>query len=150
MFSYIPNLVSDKDRVRFIVQDTENSGHLFEDEEINYLLSKTGSSDLAAIACARIAAAKYSRLADTTIETVSVSHSQKAKAFLALAKDLQTQYDQSASGMAGMSSTGIGISETDSVYQDPDRLIDETIQGMFKNPQFSNRYGYPYNRYGGY
>lgn len=138
-FNYNPSLNSDKDRVRFMLGDTDSKKPLFQDEELKYLLTAWTAPEQAAIAGARQLAARFSRLADTTIETVSVAHSQKARAFLDLANQLEKQYDKSASGSSGPSATGISLAAMDDVYQDTDRPQDDTIKGLFENPPFSGR-----------
>lgn len=139
-FTYDDSLATDRDKLRFLIGDTDSANAQFSDGEIAYMNTKAGSPDFAAIGAARVLAAKYSRLADTSIETVSVSHSQKAKAYLTLADALQSQYDQSAASSGGISATGIGIKATNDVYLDDDRLIDDTIKGMFSNPQYLRPY----------
>lgn len=83
---------NDKDAVRFLIGDTDTTDQQLQDEEITYLLNINGGDVYdAAIAAARSLASKYSRQADTRIGDYSVSASQRAAAYLALAKELQQQ-----------------------------------------------------------
>lgn len=132
--TYNPSLKSDKDRFRFLLGDTNMTKPLFQDEEIAYLLTVHSTPESAAISGARQLAARFTRLADTTIETVSVKNSERAAAFRALADDLQNQYDRSVANSSGPSATGISIAGMDAVYQDTDRRIDDTRRDQFSNP----------------
>lgn len=83
---------SDKDYVRFLIGDTIPADELLQDEEINAVLVVQPNVYLASAICCEAIAGKFSRLADTTVGKTSLSYSQKAKAYLELAKRLRIQY----------------------------------------------------------
>ena len=68
---------SDKDAVRFCIGDTDESECLFSDEEIQYLLTTSGSVSSASIRALDKLCAKYLRCADETVGQVSVKWSQR-------------------------------------------------------------------------
>lgn len=78
------------DAVRFLIGDTDTSDALLQDAEISWLLSENGNNtySAAAHACETIAA-KFSRLADTQVDDVRVSLSQRAKGYRSLAVELR-------------------------------------------------------------
>lgn len=88
-WSYNTSLATDKDTVRFLIGDTDTTDQQLSDEEINGLLTLTGSTMAAAIRAARGLAAKYSRRADKWVGDLKILASQKAKAYLALAEELE-------------------------------------------------------------
>jgi len=88
-WSYDPSLPTDKDKVRFRTGDTDETDQLLQDEEINYLLSETTNVLLAASRAAKAIAAKFARQADKSVGSLSISLSQKAQAYMALAADLE-------------------------------------------------------------
>lgn len=51
-FSYDPVLADDISKIRFLIQDTVDLGHSFEDEELQYLLVTEGTALSAATAAA--------------------------------------------------------------------------------------------------
>lgn len=79
---------SERDKVRFLVGDTCSTDPLVSDNEIEYALNENSNPVLAAAIVARHLAAKFSRLVSSSVGSVSSSCDQKAKAFLALAKEL--------------------------------------------------------------
>jgi len=88
-WSYDSTLPTDTDKVRFHIGDTDETDQLLQNEEINYLLSETTNVLLAASRAAKTVAAKFSRQADKTVGDLRISLSQKAKAYMALAADLE-------------------------------------------------------------
>lgn len=132
-WSYNVGLFSDKDKVRLTIGDTQSEDQLLSDEEILYFLTQQTTIAAASIAAARAIGAKYSRLSDISIESVSKSYSQKSKNYFALAAQLEAQSKQS-SAMSGMSATGISVSAMEAVAANTDRPKSENYQGMFDNP----------------
>lgn len=82
---------SDKDAVRFMVGDTNNADQLMQDEEINFAVAREGSALKAAVVIARAIAAKFSRQADKAVGDLRIDLSQKAKAYHALAAQLEQE-----------------------------------------------------------
>ncbi|MBC7340894.1 MAG: hypothetical protein H5U02_00310 [Clostridia bacterium] len=89
-WSYSNNpAASDKDKVRFLIGDTDQTDQLLQDEEITYLLTETTNVLLAASRAAKAVAARFSRQADKEVGDLRVSLSQKAEAYRKLADDLE-------------------------------------------------------------
>lgn len=134
-FSYSPSLTTNADKVRLLIGDTNGDDILLQNEEINYFLGLNPNPTKAAVLAARAVASKFSRLADTTIETVSVRYSQKAKQYLDLASSLEMQASSAISGgMSGPSATGISNSAIETARDDTDRPTPDIEKGMFNNP----------------
>jgi len=96
-WSYSAALATDKDRVRFLIGDTDTNDQQLQDEEITWLLTQRSNFTLAAADGARALAAKYARMVDTTNLSLSVSASQRSEAYKALADQLEAK----AAALAG-------------------------------------------------
>ena len=89
-YSNDPN-VSAKDKLRFLLHDTDSTDVLLSDEEIAWMITEWGPNiyDVAR-ACAETLTTRFIRLADSTSKTVgdmslSVSYSQKSQEYKDLA-----------------------------------------------------------------
>ncbi len=80
-WSYDPTLASDRDKVRFEIQDTETSDQLFSDEEIDARLAVASSINATVIDLAKRLMLRFARLVDTTVGKVSESASQRYQAY---------------------------------------------------------------------
>lgn len=122
---------SDKDAVRFWIEDTAATFALT-DEEIAYVLTIYPNPMAAAAACARALAAKYAKLVDKEVGDLKIKYSQRGTAYLALAERLEAQ-----SGLVGLVPYGGGISIADmqAVDLDSDRPAPPIRIGQFDNPQ---------------
>lgn len=131
-WSYDTALTADKDRIRLIIGDTDTNDQLLQDEEIAYFLTlKSNVFEAAALAASSIQS-KFARLADTTVETVSVKYSQKAAQYAALAEDLDRKAKED-SALVSAYAGGISIADVDDVRDDDDR-----VKPKFRIDQFSN------------
>lgn len=95
--TYIGPGVSDKDTVRFLLQDTDLTDALFTDEEIQYTVD--GWKDEYSLQyCAAIladrAAAKYAREASYSADGVSINLAQVAQQYRDLAINLRQEHDR--------------------------------------------------------
>jgi hypothetical protein len=81
---------SDKDKVRFLVGDTDTDDQLLNDAEINYCISQAGGSIYqSAHDAAYAVAGKFSRMATSkSVGDMSLSYSDRAKAYFDLANEL--------------------------------------------------------------
>jgi hypothetical protein len=77
-FSYNPSLNRGVDQARFLVQDTVESTAEFQDEELLWLITNTGSVGQAAVAAARTAFARYAKQVNKTVGDLSIQYAQKA------------------------------------------------------------------------
>lgn len=81
---------SNRDAVYFLIGDTKTTAQEFTNAEIDFLLAQNGSNVYAAAAeAARQLAAKFAKQADKTVGDLSVSLSQKSKAYLELLRTLE-------------------------------------------------------------
>lgn len=87
--TYDPTLAAPKDRVRFHLGDTNVSAALVQDETIMTLLAEGGATPLSVAAfLARGIAAEFAQKVDFDVDGEGAKYSQKRKAFLGLAEDL--------------------------------------------------------------
>ena len=116
-YSGDPN-ASTRDKVRFLIQDTNSSDWQLTDEEIEALLADSSNNPThAAAAASDILAAHYSRLADKVIGDLSIKLSQIAANYLKLSARL----GRTASIPAPYCG-GISVSDKQSVEMDIDRV----------------------------
>lgn len=115
---------STKDAVRFLIGDTNAADPQLQDEEITYLLNLYGGNIYtAAIVAARSLASKYSREPDVKIGDYSTSNSQKAKAYLALANELEQTQNKGLLGRVKPYAGGISIADKQQDEQNTDRVL---------------------------
>ena len=97
-FTYVDPSSGDRDKVRFLVQDTDSTDYHLEDAEITYLVSTWGNVYDAAIAAAEIISGQYAHKTNysRSIGDLSISESYGASAaeFRALASRLKDQRDR--------------------------------------------------------
>lgn len=122
---------SDRDAVRFWIEDTAEPFAL-SDEEIAYVLTIYPSPMGAAAACARALAAKYAKMVDKEVGDLKLKYSQRYTAYIALADRIEAQ-----DGMIGIMPYGAGISVADklAVDLDSDRPAPPIRIGQFDNPE---------------
>jgi hypothetical protein len=101
--SYDPSLATDKDVVRFLIQDTGADSEWFaQDEEINYMISKWkplyGTLEFVAAAIADSLAARYAREVSYSADGVSINLGAVAQQFRELAASLREQHKSSLVG----------------------------------------------------
>lgn len=102
-----------RDKVRFLIQDTNSADQLLADEEVDWLLGQNSDAYMAAASAADTIAGKYARVADSkSIGDLSVSYSSRASRYESLAAQLRTR-----AGRTGAAPTpyagGIRISDRD-------------------------------------
>lgn len=120
--TYSASMTTDLDKVRFLLGDTSNSAstEMLADGEITWLLSEESSNVYrAAVAGAEAIAAKFARLADTSVGDTSISASQKHAQFLKLADTLRAKALRR--GNAAAFAGGISITDRDNRIEDADR-----------------------------
>lgn len=123
----------DRDKVRFLVGDTDSCDQLVTDEEIAYAIAKFPTKlELAAAFVLRALAAKFSRKASMSAGGVSSSCSDIAKAFADRAKELDPNDETSGAGglLCEISFGGITISEHEAMQDETD-----TVQPAFRRGQ---------------
>lgn len=116
------------DEVRFLSGDTLTTDQLVTNEEIAWALTKFTNPQIAAAACCRSIAAKFARQCDTKNASLSISASQRATAFLDLAKKLDPLgLSDSSPGEPYPYFGGLSHAEKDTLSQDVD-----AVQPSFK------------------
>lgn len=126
---------SDKDAVRFLVGDTDTNDQLAQDEEIDWVLTRTRTIEGAAAGVARAIAGLFAREVDGSLEDQDFSDSQRREAYLALARTLDAMA-QKAPTRSGQNKpkpliTGVRESEMESVREDTDRVRPAFYYGLF-------------------
>lgn len=94
MARYDPELINgtDRDRVRFLIGDTDNDNIMLQNSEIDYLLALEGNDIFGAAArCCDSIAAMFSREVDTRFSTLWQSGSQAHDHYVDLSRRLQAQ-----------------------------------------------------------
>ncbi len=90
--TYSSTLPTDRDKVRFFIQDTDITNALLQDEEITAMLAIYGSYKSTAIACCEVLAAKFAGEAESkTIGNLSIEFRDKSAKYTAMAKTLRAQ-----------------------------------------------------------
>lgn len=128
---------SDRDNVRFLVQDTISTDELLQDEEIDHVLTLTpGDPRRAAAECALVISRKFARLADTAAPELKVSFSKRAETYRALADDLTRDVGLGDEGppIAAPSVLGITCSEKEVLAEDDDLVQPAFGRGMHDYP----------------
>lgn len=82
---------SDKDAVRFLLEDTDTANFQFTDAELSYLLTQFPDPLFAASRAAKTLSLRYSKSADKQVGDLRISYSARAKAFMDLANDLEVR-----------------------------------------------------------
>ena len=125
--------------VRLLVGDTDTVDQQVQNEEVVFSLSQNGDNIYYSGAwVAKIIAAKYSRLVNTSLDgALKADYSDLAKQYKSLADDLEYQGKTNGSG----SSVGIGIlaggitkSGIENVRADTNRIEGSFRRDRFKNP----------------
>ena len=94
-FTYVDPTSGDRDKVRFLVQDTDSTDYHLEDAEVTYLISVWGNVYAAAAYAAEAIAAKYAHKTNYSRSigdlSISESYATSAQEFRELANRLRTQ-----------------------------------------------------------
>ena len=110
MFSYNVKLETDKDIVRFYIQDTKEDDVFFEDEEIIAMLKEYPNPRNCALQLCYVLSALFAGVPDKeTIGDYSVTYLSLSEKYAKLANSLRAQMNRTLSGFAG------GIYRDDSI-----------------------------------
>lgn len=116
-WSYDPNLSEPKDKVRFLIGDTNESDPWLEDEEIEAMLDiYSGDIYLAAAACADSLAARFAMRPDETMGELTSDARAKADYFKRLARELRLRAPKT------ITAGGLSLSDKRQAEQDMDRV----------------------------
>lgn len=126
---------STRDAVRFLVGDTDTNDQLVTDEEIAFALSEASNAKYsAAVIVCEALIGKFARLADTSIESVKVSYSQRADGYKNLLNQLKLKAQTESGAFGAPKVGGVRDSEISAAREDTDRVTPIFEDGMFDNP----------------
>jgi hypothetical protein len=123
-FTYAGDLSSDREKVRFYMQDTvggsgpKPSGTNFTDEELAGLITNEGSWQRAVAACFEALASIWANRYDFTTEGQSFRRSSATDKFAKLAKEWRDEYGSSAGSVSTDSVTRVDA-YSDDIESDP-------------------------------
>lgn len=131
-FSYNTTLSNPLDRVRFSIQDTNDTEHFFEDEEITGLLTIYGNNiNRVIVECCYTLAALFSAEADSeNVGPYSVSYKGLADKYLKIAEIFRMKSYRVLGCYAG------GINKVDMEMNEKNKSI---VQAAFKRNMMENK-----------
>ena len=135
------NPASDVEMVRLLMGDTDIDDAMFQDGEINRFLT-FNDNDVYSTAgqVARAAAAKFASEADTAVESVKVSLSQKSKALETLAIQLEDQAVKQTGALGTPVVDGVSLSKMRDVRGNTDRFpASAEVGGQDNPPRFGDK-----------
>lgn len=140
--------VTPKDTTRFLIGDTLPQCPLLSDTEIEWVLGLYNNAPMnAAIRCAEILIAHFSRQADETIGPVKVSFSQKAESFRKLVNDLRNRLaTEDSTWFAG----GVNKAQTQANWNNCAIIKPDFYKHMMENSLISPWISGPVNEYPGW
>lgn len=138
-WSYNFPLTANKDKVRFLIGDTDTNDHHVEDEEINYALESEGGVKPAAALICWSQAAKYAKQADKEVDDLRIYYSQKSEAFRELAEQFTSQSSAAAALTVIPSAGGISKTQKQAMEDDTDRVepafTRDSMKELFIRPE---------------
>jgi ABC-type phosphate transport system ATPase subunit len=118
--TYTNTLLTDLNKVRFFIQDTDVANALLQDEEISAMITLYGSYKSASIACCNVLGSKYSGSATKKkIGNLEISMEDVSKKYYDLAKSLKIQFSSTLVPYAG----GISVSEKQTQDDNSDKVV---------------------------
>lgn len=117
--------------VRDMIGDTIQSDQLLSDRTIFLVLNRYNVIELAAAECSRFIASKYARQVDTVVGEMKTNYSQRRKAYMAQAMDLE-QRGMSRGGVVAYAG-GISTQDKMNTALDTDRVPPNFVIAMFDN-----------------
>lgn len=137
-WNYDPASGQPKDKVRLLIGDTDTNDQQLQDAEIQIFVDDNPDNVYAAAqqACQALAS-KFARLANTTIESVSVTYGDLSQHYRDLAGDLQVQSNSGTNKKYRAVLTGTSISRARAIAANRDR-----IPNLFSVNQDTNPPGY--------
>lgn len=125
---------SDKDKVRFLLGDTNKDAPLLQDGEIAFLITSQNTVIEAAVAGAQAIAAQFARLTDESVGDISKSYSQRVEHYRQLASDLRRRANVAVAPYAG----GISKDDKTNAEADTDRVQPRFTRDLHDNPRRHN------------
>lgn len=135
---------SNRDAVRFLLRDTEESTAAFNDAEIEWLLLQKPNVYRAAALGARTKAAEANDdVASKTVGSLTLTYSERATKWLDLAESLESQADKGIGSSFAPYSGGISKTDKELIASDEDMTEPDFYRGMMDNPGSGYDYDYP-------
>lgn len=123
------------DRIRLLIGDIDQCDQLLSDEELTFFLEEADNcSKTAAIEACYAIMARFSRLANESVGSVSIQHATKATQYQTLAEQMRSRLSIYTRPYAG----GITVVDKDSTRLNPDR-----VQPSFTRELHENERQYP-------
>ena len=122
---------SDRDKVRFLVFDTDTNDQLLSNEEINWILTEQTNVYMAASNAAEAIAARFAKDINRSVIGISANPGSRAAFYLELADRLRDQAS-TATGHVEIFAGGLTISGKEALDDDSD-----AVQPAFKIGQFN-------------
>ena len=127
-YSYTLPPASDRDIVRFLIQDTDEETHRVEDEEIDIALAENANRYFAAALVCDALSVRFISRGNITVGRLSIQNTQIGQDYASRGTTLRRLADMA--GMTGPEMLGSSLSEIDRVNQDTDRAPDHFHIGM--------------------
>ena len=129
-WGYASPLSGDRDKIRTYIGDTDTTEQLLSDEQIAFALEEEGTVRSASALAAEWISALFARKADKSVGDLSISYSQRAAQYAALAVRLRGRSSRLVLPYFG------GISETtkDTREDDTDRVKPAFTVDMLDDP----------------
>ena len=126
---------SDRDSVRFLVGDTDDTDQKVSDEEIAYLLTQNGNVFKAAAMAARGISANYTvKVKEKKIGDLAITYADRAKSYIELAIRLEAQAADGSILALVPYAGGISVSDKATQTQDTDWDTPSFWRGQFDYP----------------
>lgn len=116
-------------QARRLIGDVLTGDQQLQDEEINWTIGQYSNVYLGAAACCRNIAAQFSRQVDLVQGELKTNYSQRAKSYMAMAKDFEAR--GLATGAIPPPAGGISIADKTANVEDPDRVPPDFNRGQF-------------------
>lgn len=129
MFTYDSSLQKDKDVVRFLLQDTNSTRPLLQDEEIYWLLKNEANVYSAAAACAETLVTRFQAVSSKSVGGLSISYGG-VETWRALASKLRVRGSTHQVPSAG----GISLADRDALWEDTDLIQPTFYDKMLQDP----------------
>lgn len=130
-WSYSSSVNTDKDRVRFLLQDTDTDRQLLQDEEILWLLQTEANVWMAAARAADLLASKSRGVGSRSIGGLSISYN--AAQWTEIAASLRAR----GTTYQGMSAGGVNVADRDAIWENTDLLRPSFYSTLHQDPSAS-------------
>lgn len=121
----------ERDAVRWLIGDTDNTSWKTTDEEIAFALGEEPNVYFAAAMCAKSIGSKFATLVDKSVGDLKISYGQRQSQYRDLARDLELR---GTARVGSILATGISRAEVRTEEQDTDRLPPAFSIGQDDNP----------------